>query len=68
MREAENKNRKYISIEPLLGSFENHDISFADLIIVGVMTGINPVKPKREWIDSIKHHNIYYKENIRKYL
>lgn len=60
--------KRFLSIEPLLGSFEGINLSCVDLVIVGAMTGKNPVIPKREWIESIKHPNVYYKENIRKYL
>jgi hypothetical protein len=36
------------------------------MVIVGAMTGRNAVCPEKEWIDSIKAKNIYYKSNIRK--
>jgi len=36
-----------------------------DQIIVGAMSGPGAVKPRREWIESIKHDNIYYKQSIR---
>jgi len=38
------------------------------LVIVGAMTGQGAIKPKKEWIDSIKHPNIFYKNNIKKFL
>lgn len=60
-------NDSFVSIEPLLGSFENTILPF-DLVIVGAQTGRNPVVPKKEWIDSIKHENIFYKNNIKKYM
>jgi len=62
------KNKTFISIEPLLGPFYGHLYTYVDLVIVGAMTGANAVKPKKEWIDSIKHPNIFYKDNIKKYL
>lgn len=63
---------KFVSIEPLLGNFKewgNNDkfLEF-DLVIVGAMSGPNAIVPKKEWIQSIKHRNIFYKENIKKYL
>lgn len=61
-------NKKFLSIEPLLGGFYGHLWEYFDLVIVGAMTGGNAIKPKKEWIDSIKHRNIFYKENIKKYL
>lgn len=60
--------KRFLSIEPLLDRFEGIKFDGIDLIIVGAMTGKNAIKPKKEWIESIKHHNIYYKNNIKKYL
>ena len=60
--------KTFLSIEPLLGHFKDVDLSGADQIIVGAMTGSNPVVPRTEWIESIKHDKIYFKQNIRKYL
>lgn len=60
-------NWKFASIEPLLGKIE-FDLSIFDLVIVGAMTGPGAFKPKKEWIESIKHPNIHYKNNIKKYL
>lgn len=43
-----------------------------ELVIVGAITGPNPVKPQKEWIQSVKDHvpreKIYWKKNIQKYL
>ena len=58
----------FVSVEPLLGSFEGISFTGIDLIIVGAQSGKNAVKPKAEWIKSIRHKNIYYKQNIRKYI
>jgi len=59
----------FLSIEPLLGAFNfpipDHRIKF---VIVGAMTGANAIEPKKEWIESIKHPTIYWKDNIKKYL
>lgn len=63
-----NKNKKFISFEPLLGGFERILFVGWDLFIVGAMTGKNAIEPKKEWICSIKHKNIIYKKNIQKYL
>ena len=62
---VQTKAKKFLSIEPLLGSFELIDLSEFDLVIVGAMTGPGAVKPQKDWIDSIKHHNIFYKDNIK---
>lgn len=60
-------NRKlFLSLEPLLGSFEGISFAGIDLIIVGAMTGKKHVKPALEWVQSIKHPNIIYKENLLK--
>ena len=61
-------NYKFVSIEPLLGNLKRISFSSFDLVIVGAMTGPGAIKPKKEWIDSIKHPNIFYKNNIKKYL
>lgn len=61
-------NYKFISIEPILGGFAGINLKPFDLIIVGAMTGEGAIRPEKEWIDSIKHPNIFYKDNIKKYL
>lgn len=50
----------FVSIEPLLGPIYQ-DLSFADLVIVGPQTPVRE-QPKQEWLDSIKHNNIHYKD------
>ena len=61
-------NYKFISFEPLLGFVGHLGLSKIDLVIVGAMTGAGAIEPKKFWIDSIEHLNIFYKKNIRKYL
>jgi protein gp37 len=61
---------RFLSIEPLLGEvtfpFDN-----IEWIIIGAMTGKNPVRPKKEWIDRIlsnaRKHGIpiFLKNNLR---
>ncbi len=58
----------FLSIEPLLGNMENINIKNVDLVIVGAMTGKGSLPPKKEWIEGVKHKNIYFKNNIKKYL
>jgi len=58
--------KTFASIEPILSNFEWVALTQYDAIIVGAMTGVNAVKPKQEWIDSIKHRNIFFKDNILK--
>jgi protein gp37 len=60
-------NKKFISIEPIMSDFSGVDFSGIDFIIVGAMTGKNPIKPKKEWIESINHNQIYYKLNVLRY-
>lgn len=60
--------KTFISIEPLLGDFKGIDLSPFDLIIIGAMTGQKAIKPKQEWIRSIKHENIFFKDNIKPYV
>ncbi len=61
------ENRKFLSIEPILGPVNNVPKEI-ELVIVGAMTGPGAIKPQKEWIESIKHPNIHYKENIKRYL
>jgi len=68
-------NYTFISFEPLLGDMSQlfRDgmgirMKNIDLLIVGAMTGQGAVKPKSEWINSIKHKNIFYKSNIKPFL
>lgn len=62
---------KYITfalVEPLLGPVDGVDFSKIDFLFVGALTGPGSTAPDPEWIRSIKHHNIIWKENIKKYL
>lgn len=68
-------NYTFISFEPLLDDpFQlfiggvGESMKKMDLVIIGAMTGPGAIKPKKEWIDSIKHKNVFYKNNIKKYL
>ena len=63
---AESK-RSFLSIEPLLSTVDISEIE-TELVIVGAQTGPGAVTPKKEWIESIEHPNIHYKDNILKYL
>jgi len=58
-------NYRFISFEPLLGdvSYLSYDVN---LVIIGAQTGPKAIKPKQKWIDSIRHSNIFYKNNIIK--
>jgi len=62
------KVKKFVSVEPILSCMHQVDFSGVDLVIVGAMTGVRATRPQKDWIYSIKHHNISYKENIKKYL
>ena len=64
---SESKNKTFLSIEPLLGPCCEIPEEI-DLVIVGADSSPRAKPPKPEWIQSIKHHNIHWKENIRKYL
>lgn len=63
--------RPYLSIEPLLGFVNLRGIKF-EKVIVGAQTGPGPIKPKKEWIDSVKRsfhlQEVFWKDNIKKYL
>lgn len=59
--------RQMASIEPLLGSFRGYDFSQFELVVVGALMYVGK-KPNADWINSIKHDNIFYKPNVRGYL
>jgi protein gp37 len=60
------ENKKFLSIEPILGKF--HELFMElDLIIVGADSTHGAKIPPLEWVKGIKHHNIWYKNNLRKY-
>jgi len=58
-------NKTFLSLEPLFGGFEEIDFRGVDLIIVGADSRRGQPAPKREWVRSIKHRNIWYKKSIR---
>jgi len=61
--------KTFLSIEPLLGKIIKPLPKFLTHVIVGAQTGKNKITiPHTEWINEIKHENIYYKSNIKKYL
>lgn len=66
--ELDRKNKTFLSLEPILGSFSNANLKFFDFIIVGAMTGPGALPPKKEWISSIDHPNVYLKNSIIKNL
>lgn len=63
----------FLSFEPILGTLKVYKpMHLFRQIIVGAMTGPGAVKPKPEWIQSVKDNcpvgMIYWKKNIQKYL
>ncbi len=60
--------KSFISIEPIIDSFKNMKLSDMDLVIVGAMTGKKAIETPKEWIQSVKHHNIFYKDSALKIL
>jgi protein gp37 len=67
MYDYQGNNKLFVSIEPIFSDFLNVDFAGIDLIIVGADTSMGAKPPKREWVDSIKHPNIWYKKNIIKH-
>ena len=67
-KKGQDDNFIFVSLEPLLGTMRGLSFDGFDQVIVGAQTGVGATKPKKEWIDSIKHKNIFYKNNIKKYL
>jgi len=65
LKEAHAPGRRFLSIEPILGSFKDVGFPLIDLIIVGADSTRGARKADPEWIKSIKHPNIYLKPNVR---
>lgn len=61
-------NRTFLSIEPILGEFYMKIPDVIDLVIVGADSRKGAAAPEKSWIESIKHPNIHWKSNIKKYL
>lgn len=61
-------NHRYVSLEPLLGPVRTPCPNDIDLVIVGAMTGPGAVKPKPEWIESIRENvpgdKLYWKRSM----
>ena len=58
----------FVLVEPLMGNFSKVDFNLVDFVFVGAMTGPGAKRPNDEWITSVNHPNLIYKENIKKYL
>lgn len=56
---------RFISFEPILGDMSRLDLSGIDLCIIGRDTSPGAELPKKEWIESVKHRNIFLKNNIK---
>ena len=63
--------RPFLSIEPLLGSLAV-DVGGFERVIVGAMTGPGAVRPKPEWVESIKMNvppeKLFWKSSMREFL
>jgi protein gp37 len=70
--ELDRKNKTFISFEPLLGFAPSILGDYADLVVVGAMTGPGAAKPKKEWIDSIRlyvpEEKLFWKPSMKPYL
>lgn len=68
LRQCGCKYTRFVVVEPLMGDMTGVDFTDIDLVFVGAMTGPRAMRPDLAWIESIKHPNIVWKENIRPYL
>jgi protein gp37 len=59
-------SRTFLSIEPIMGPFPA--LKPFELVIVGAMTGPGAIPPKKSWVKSVRHRNIFYKSNIKQFL
>lgn len=62
-----NCNGLFLSIEPILSDFEGINFDGISKIIVGAMTGSGAIETKPEWINSIIHHNVFYKNSCNNF-
>lgn len=53
------QNKKFASIEPILGNFAGVDLSMFDWVVVGYMIGQKKTKKDRDNVRSVVHHNKY---------
>lgn len=65
-------NRKFLNVEPLLGTVCDCRGCKVEKVIVGAQTGPGAVAPVRKWLDSVMYgfqgHEIFFKDNIQPYL
>lgn len=60
--------RKFVSVEPMMSDFTGVYFDGIELVILGAMTGPGAIPVQPEWIKSVKHPNIFLKDNIKKYM
>lgn len=60
--------RKFVSVEPMMSDFTGVDFDGIEQVILGAMTGPGAIPVQPEWIKSVKHPNIFLKDNIKKYM
>jgi protein gp37 len=62
----------YLSLEPLLGTFYEADLSKIELVICGAETGKGAKPPNPHWIDSVRNNvpkeKLHWKNNIKRFL
>ena len=51
--------KKFCSIEPVLGDFTNIDLSVFDWVVVGYRIYHRRTYREKKWYESVKHHNLY---------
>jgi len=55
---------KFISLEPILSHFEGISFDGVDFIIIGKETGNQAKEIGATWVQSVKHHTIFFKSNL----
>lgn len=56
--------RQMASIEPIQGSLDGLDFTQFELLVIGGIIN-STEKVRAEWVNSVKHNNIFYKPNVR---
>jgi protein gp37 len=58
-------NHRFVSIEPILGPFQENDFKGMDLVIVGRDSSPKAKFPYKDWITSINHPNVHIKKDLK---
>lgn len=67
LKQSQKDIKTFASVEPILGNMKNTSFRGLDLVIIGADSSKGAKVPPLEWVKSIEHPNIWYKQNLRKH-